>query len=252
MNAREVSYEEITAEFPDMEFDIKGGVYFPEDAHVHPGELLKTLFSHLKKQGVEFVENCEITNLTTNENRVVKMTGNGDVFEVEELLIASGSWSPDIAEQLDFSIPIQAGKGYSVTIDKPWQIDTPIILSDSAVAITPFEEQIRFGATMEIAGIDLSINPRRIDGIINSVKQFIPNFEIHSVNKQQAWAGLRPCSPDGLPLVGRVAKYDNLILATGHAMLGLTLAPVTGKIVSDLVSRRVQDTGRFLDAGRFG
>ena len=251
LNASEVSQTALVKEFPDMEFDITGGVLFPEDGHVHPQKLLESLYGHLQHQGVEFIENCAIDLLQSNGERIIAIGSQDQQFPVDELVVASGSWTPQLGRQLKLNIPVQAGKGYSVTIDKPWSVDTPMILSEGAVAVTPFDDHIRFGGTMEFAGVDLSIDQRRVTGILKSVKQFIPNFNPEWVDRKKAWAGLRPCSPDGLPLIGRVEGYRNLTLATGHAMLGLTLAPVTGKIVADIVSGAVPPNHAFIDPQRF-
>ncbi|MBV1910702.1 MAG: FAD-dependent oxidoreductase [Kangiellaceae bacterium] len=241
MNAREVSRGEFDRVFPDMEFDIDGGIYFPEDSHVHPGEFLSSLHNELKIRGVEFCENIEVKSILSKGARVTKVVGETQSFSVDELVLACGSWTPELAKQLGISIPIQAGKGYSVTVDKPWEIETPIILNEAAVAITPFKDKIRFAGTMEIAGVDLSINTRRVDGILKSVKRYIPNFDIESIDKSEAWAGLRPCSADGLPLIGRLPSYQNLTIAAGHAMLGLTLAPVTGQIIAEIISDQYEN-----------
>jgi D-amino-acid dehydrogenase len=263
VNASEVTKADLQDKFPQLELDAVGGVFFPEDAHVHPGELLESLFGHLKSAGVEFIEKAEVTGIQLKSDKVQSIQLNRkdektqSTINVEELVIAGGSWSPQLIKALKLNLPIQAGKGYSVTIDKPWEIDTPIILSDSAVAITPFESQVRFGGTMELAGLDRTINPRRVNGIIKSVKRFIPNFDIDRVDQSQAWSGLRPCTPDGLPLVGRAPNLANLSVAAGHAMLGLTLAPVTGKIISEIITNGEQSNSipaiwkKHLNVARF-
>ena len=244
LNASEVSVQTLRKNFPQMQLNVKGGIFFPEDAHLHPTEFLSALHQHLLAVGVEFTEGYEVISLNVKHSEVKSLEccsiEDGSIVhqEIEELVIAGGSWSPQLTKQLNLKVPIQAGKGYSVTIDKPWDIDTPIILSDAAVAITPFEHQIRFGGTMEFAGLDRSISARRVEGILKSVKRFIPNFDLTNVDRKIAWSGLRPCTPDGLPLVGRVPRISNAFLAAGHAMLGLTLAPVTGKIISQLISNQ--------------
>ncbi|WP_444996361.1 NAD(P)/FAD-dependent oxidoreductase [Aliikangiella sp. IMCC44359] len=251
LKAMLVTPEELQSRLPDMQFNIKGGVLYPEDSHVHPLELMQSLHQYLLSQGVEFIENCSIDSVEISAQKVCQLANKDNEFEVDELVIASGSWSSLIGKQLNLNVPVQAGKGYSVTIEKPWRVDTPFILSEARVAITPFEKQIRFGGTMEFSGIDLSVNQRRIQGILKSVKKYITNFDIDGVDTTNAWAGLRPCSPDGLPLIGRPKRYSNVVLATGHAMLGLTLAPVTGKIVADLLSGKDEPTQNYLDPERF-
>ena len=252
MQAVTLDAAQIQQRFPEMQFAIEGGVFFPEDAHVQPGLLLKNLYEYLQKQDVEFIEHCSIEKISFKANQVESIFGNGQQFAVEELVIAAGCWSPKLAAMLNLKVPVQAGKGYSVTIDNPWSLDTPMILNESAVAITPLNGQIRFGCTMEFAGINLAIDQQRINGILKSVKNYLPDFEPASVDRDIAWAGLRPCTPDGLPMIGRMKGYNNLILATGHAMLGLTLAPVTGLLVSQIVAGEKCQWQEKISPHRFG
>jgi D-amino-acid dehydrogenase len=95
---------------------------------------------------------------------------------------------------------------------------------------------LRFGGTMEIAGVDHSINMKRVQGIVQSIPKYYPEMKVEMPARETVWHGLRPCSPDGMPFIGRSSKIKNLVVATGHSMMGLSLGPGTGKIVSELVS----------------
>ena len=251
LDARSLNHEELEACEPGIKFNAKGAVFYPEDAHVQPAKLLTQLHQYLKKQGVVFVEKESINEIKVVGRNISELKSQNNIYPVNQLVLACGAWSTQIARRLDLNIPIQAGKGYSVTIDNPWQTETPFILSEARVAITPFDKTIRFGGTMEFSGLDLSIKQRRINGILNSVKRYIPDFNLSSVDRTKAWAGLRPCSPDGLPLIGRVQKYPNLVVATGHAMLGLSLAPATGKMVADIVHEKNNTAHRLFNPNRF-
>ncbi|TQV72007.1 FAD-dependent oxidoreductase [Aliikangiella marina] len=251
LKASEVSRETLADRYPSMDFNIAGSVYFPEDAHVQPGHLIESLYHSLKSKGVELVENCEVTRIECHGNTVSKVISHDNEYHVEQLVMAAGSWSSQLGQQLKLSIPVQAGKGYSLTLDNPWELDTPMILSEGAVAITPFGKQIRFGGTMEFSGINLGINPRRVKGILKSVSRFFNDFDWTTVDISESWAGLRPCSPDGLPMIGHCNQFENLIVATGHAMLGVTLAPVTGKIVCDLITGKQGRVRPEIDVRRF-
>jgi D-amino-acid dehydrogenase len=143
-----------------------------------------------------------------------------------------------LAKQLGINLPMQAGKGYSTTLEqqKGKKLNIPSILLEARVAITPMSANlIRFGGTMEIGGINKDINMNRVRGIIKAVPEFFPDYPIELPKQEKVWSGLRPCSPDGLPYIGRTKKYKNLIIASGHAMMGLSLAPGTGKLVQELV-----------------
>jgi D-amino-acid dehydrogenase len=145
--------------------------------------------------------------------------------------------------ELRVALPLQAGKGYSVTVPEPVQLPaTSLILTEARVAVTPMGGALRFGGTMEVAGLDQSIKARRVQGIINAVPDYLPAFNDSHFADIKPWAGLRPCSPDGMPYIGRTKAASNLVIATGHAMMGVSLAPVTGEIVGDLVG---DQTPRF-------
>jgi D-amino-acid dehydrogenase len=111
-----------------------------------------------------------------------------------------------------------------------------MILSEARVAVTPMGDALRFGGTMEITGTDLKINPSRVRGIIKAVPKYLPDFSDDDFRDVQPWAGLRPCSPDGLPYMGRFGRYENLSVATGHAMMGLSLGPITGKLMAEVLA----------------
>jgi D-amino-acid dehydrogenase len=136
---------------------------------------------------------------------------------------------------LGLRLPLQAGKGYSITIRRTEKKPAiPMILTEARVALTPMGNTFRVAGTMEIAGLDLSITQRRVDAILNAVPNYIGGFTPSDFADGQVWAGLRPVSPDGVPFIGRFKRYTNLIAATGHAMVGISLATVTGKVVSEI------------------
>jgi D-amino-acid dehydrogenase len=142
---------------------------------------------------------------------------------------------------LNIGLPMQAGKGYSVTYEQNQgkKLNIPSILLEARVAITPMSDNlIRFGGTMEIGGLNDQINMNRVRGIIKAVPNYFPDYQIDIPQKEQIWHGLRPCSPDGLPYIGRTNKYKNLVIASGHAMMGLSLAPATGKLVQEIIDNQ--------------
>jgi D-amino-acid dehydrogenase len=153
------------------------------------------------------------------------------------VILASGSWSGKLADKLKLTLPMQAGKGYSFTLSNVEKnIRIPTIFLEARVAVTPMGNSLRFGGTMEITGLDHSISMNRVKGIVDSISKYYPDMKVGMPPKADVWHGLRPCSPDGLPYLGRSQKLTNLILATGHAMLGVSLGPGSGKIVADLVN----------------
>ena len=130
-----------------------------------------------------------------------------------------------------------AGKGYSFVVPNPKAMpEICSILTEARVAVTPMAHGLRFAGTMELAGLDLDINKRRLEGIFKSIPQYFPEFSADDFRDLEIWSGLRPCSPDGMPYIGRFNKYTNLVAATGHSMMGMSLGPVSGKMVSQIIT----------------
>jgi len=140
---------------------------------------------------------------------------------------------------LGLRLPLQAGKGYSLTLPKPrFRITKPFILTERKVAVTPMGDTLRFGGTMEIAGHNDRLRPERIEQIKAGVMAYLPEFTAADFAGIKPWFGYRPVSPDGMPYIGRSGRFGNLTVACGHAMLGVTLAPVTGRLVGDVLLGR--------------
>ena len=240
---------------PETKPDVVGGVLYPGDAHLYPNILVEELKHALIYKGVKIEYSSELIDFESNTENISKVfykkSGENKILNCDELIIATGSWSQSIAQKLKTNMPMQAGKGYSIT--KPQlpnkKINIPSILLEARVAVTPFDyKKIRFGGTMEIGGINNNIDMNRMKGIVKSVPSFYPDYQLDMPEKSEIWYGLRPCSPDGLPYIGRSTKYKNLTFATGHAMMGLSLAPGTGKLVSEIILNQKPS----VDLGLFG
>jgi D-amino-acid dehydrogenase len=222
---------------PSARMDIAGSVYFPKDCHFSPGEFMAALQKQLEKSGVRFLWRTTTAGFRRENRRIraVRLDPGGEL-EADEFLVCGGSWSPGITRELGLNIPLQAGKGYSLTLPQPRQLpQICTILTEARVAVTPMGKTLRVGGTMEIAGLNDEINPVRVRGIIDSFCRYYPEFTPGDFEGIQPWRGWRPCSPDGLPYVGRTGKFQNLSLATGHAMMGMSLAPITGKLIAGLL-----------------
>ncbi len=238
IEAHVLSSEEVQKLEPDVKVSARGGVYFPGDAHLTPQSLVNQLISFLKSQSVSFQTNTSVQDFIIESGKIkIIQTDMGD-FSFDEVVIATGSWSGLLAAKLDLSLPMQAGKGYSFTIpDMEKNVRIPSIFLEARVAVTPMGNSLRFGGTMEITGIDHSISMNRVTGIVDAIPRYYPEMKIAIPPVEKIWHGLRPCSPDGLPYLGRSKKISNLILATGHSMMGLSLGPGTGKLVSELINQ---------------
>jgi D-amino-acid dehydrogenase len=232
MNGREVQELE-----PDVEVNVRGGVLYPIDAHLHPGDFMQTVHGWLEKEGVECMLNTEVTGFEKVGSKVTKVVTNKGAVDVEELVLASGSWLPMVTEQLGIHMLLQAGKGYSMTFEnKEKNLHYPAILVDHRVAMTPMGKDLRMGGTMEISGLNSPKLLKRARAIYDAAHLYYPGLEVEFPSEQKIWSGFRPLSPDGLPYIGRHSGYQNLIIAGGHAMLGISLAAATGKLVEELAS----------------
>jgi D-amino-acid dehydrogenase len=222
---------------PNVTMDITGSIYFPKDCHLTPALFMKSLRLHLQKLGVEFFWNTEVLGWEAEASKVRAVKCSAQNIEADEYVLAGGSWSPALARDLQLNLPLQPGKGYSLTLSNPRQLPSICsIFTEARIAVTPMGNTLRFGGTMEMTGLNEEINPVRVQGIIKSVPKYYPAFNPADFEGIHPWRGLRPCSPDGLPYLGRTARYKNLSIATGHSMMGLSLGPVTGKLLAEILS----------------
>lgn len=222
---------------PSITMDVAGSVFFPKDCHLSPERFVAAIEAELKDRGTEFLWQTEVQGFAKEDGimKAVK-TSQGEV-PCDELVLSGGIWSDEMARSLDLKLPMQAGKGYSLTLQNPRQLPALCsICTEARLAVTPMNGTLRFGGTMELAGIDETINPRRIKGIVRAVPDYFPAFKESDFAEIQPWRGLRPCSPDGLPYIGRTRRWKNLTIAAGHAMMGLSLAPATGQIIASTLS----------------
>jgi D-amino-acid dehydrogenase len=225
---------------PDIQVSVRGGVYFPGDAHITPQALMSQLVPFLKSKGVNILSSTPVQDFVVESALIKAVKTNRGNFEFDEVVMATGAWSGNLAAKLGISLPMQAGKGYSFTVpDVIKNARIPSIFLEERVAVTPMGTTLRFGGTMEITGIDHSVNMNRVRGIVQAIPRYYPEMSVAMPKKEAVWHGLRPCSPDGLPYIGRSRKIYNLILATGHSMMGLSLGPATGKLVAELADNEV-------------
>ena len=225
---------------PNLRMAIAGAVYYPVDCHLTPGRLMAMLAREVERAGVEVSYDTGVDGWRSKGDRIEAVrTNRRDAAELaaDEYVVCAGIWSQNIVRDLDIRIPMQAGKGYSLTMENPATLPRVCsILSEARVAVTPMGSSLRFAGTMELTGIDEGINAARVRGIVKSVAGYFPDVTPAHLEQATVRSGLRPCSPDGLPYVGRVSRFANLSVATGHAMMGISLGPITGKLMSETLS----------------
>lgn len=221
---------------PSVTMDVCGSIYYPKDCHLSPARFIAALETELQRLHVQFLWQTEVTGFKTEGFTLKTVETSKGQVEAHEVVLCSGIWSSGLSQDLGLKLPMQAGKGYSLTLRHPKQLpELCSICTEARLAVTPMDGALRVGGTMEMAGIDESITHRRVRGIARAFPQYFPAFEENDFAEVEPWTGLRPVSPDGMPYIGRTRRWKNLTLATGHAMMGLSLAPATGKIVSDLI-----------------
>jgi D-amino-acid dehydrogenase len=238
---------------PDIELDILGAVHYHCDAHMYPNKLMAGLVKYLEAEGVRIHRHAEVININHDSYKITSIITKDKEFTGDAYLIAGGALSPGIAKLAGLNVPLMPGKGYSFMVHQPVKpMAIPSILCEARVAVTPMNGSIRFGGTMEIGKINNKINMNRVKGIVESVPKYFPDFNLPVPDQKEIWFGFRPCSPDGLPYIGISEKYKNMAIATGHAMIGLALAPATGKLIADAFNgeKALVDTSLF-EPGRY-
>jgi D-amino-acid dehydrogenase len=237
LDAVMISKEELDNMEPGVKMDALGALFFKCDAHCNPGELMKNLIADLENKGVKIIRNCTVLDFEKKGNALVAVKTSAANYTTDYVVLASGSWSRELAVKAGVSIPLMPGRGYSVTMpDDEYKLNYPAVLMESRLAVTPMNGKIRFGGTMEITSTQTPPRKNRVEGIIEGARRFYPKFTIPMPEMNKVWFGYRPCSADGLPYIGKIKKYGNVVVATGHAMVGLSLGAGTGKLVSELVN----------------
>ena len=222
----------------EPEMNAEGAFYYLDDTQSTPDDFMKSLYGYLKFNDVQFLTNEEVVGFESNSNKITTLITNKQHVKFDELVIASGSWSPIIAKKLGVKMLVQAGKGYRINVQRNTGIKYSAILTELNTAVSPMDGFTRFGGTMEIAGINNKININRVKAIAKAAHTFYPNVTITKQEMDDVACGLRPVSPDGLPFIGRVKTLSNVCIATGHGMMGWSQAHATGKLVSEILSNK--------------
>jgi len=237
LSARLIPGDELCDLEPALLDDLAGAYLYEDDSHLRPDKLNTAWTASLKKRGVTFIENCQVDSVVTTTNGITGLRTSQGQMSADHYVFAAGAWSSSFADALGCEIPVEPGKGYSVTMTRPEAMPVhPMLMLEKHIGVTPFDEGYRIASMMEFAGFDESLPPFRIQQLRDSAKPFLRTPTGPEV--EDTWYGWRPMTWDSLPIIGRVKHLSNALLATGHNMLGLSLAPVTGKAIADLVAER--------------
>lgn len=242
IDAPVLSSSEIQAMEPEVKVNVKGGVFFPIDCHVHPIRMMERLYSYLQQQGTDIQFGTEIKGFEKKDGRITALVTDKEKIVADEFVIAAGAWLPEVLSMLGVSVLLQPGKGYSTTYTNVERnIHHPAILVEDRAAMTPLGRDLRIGGTMELSGINHDIKMHRVKPIVRAANTFYPNLHLEVPAPEKIWTGLRPVSPDGLPYIGRPAHLSNVSVAGGHAMLGVSLAAATGHLIRQIIMNEKTD-----------
>jgi len=229
------SPEQVRDREPAVRGPLAGAVLFPRDAHCEPYPAVQALAAEARRAGARFVEQAEVFAIERAAGAVGALLTTRGRFEARQVVLASGAWSRSLGRRLGLRLPVLGAKGYSIVLPRLERHPTrSLYLAERKVALNPHAHALRVSGTLELVDEDLSINRRRAEAILRGARSLLELPEPPRV--LELWRGLRPCTPDGLPLIGRARGFGNLWLATGHQMTGLKTAPATGRLLAELMT----------------
>jgi D-amino-acid dehydrogenase len=232
-----LSREELLEAEPALAPDLVGGAFYPDEAYCDPLRFGRGLGAAAAELGVQIRCGVEVLGFEQARGRIAALATTSGRIAVEEVVLAAGVWSPPLARDLGLYLPIEGAKGYHVEVESgPGTPSLPIYMMESKVVATPLDGRLRLSGTLELDGLDTRVDPVRVGAIRRAGDRHFP--AIQGVAVRNVWRGLRPCPPDGLPMIGRVEEPANLLVATGHGIGGTTLAPITARLVREIVEGR--------------
>lgn len=235
LEVSELDQKQLQVMEPNVKIDANGAIHYECDAHTTPTEFMPKMVRFLKGKGVEIKINEEVLDISTHGVSITGIKTTKGNLSGDEIILAAGSWSGNLSKKLGVKLPLEAGKGYRINVERETGISIPAILMEAKMAVTPMNGFTRFAGTMEFSGINSIVRKERVEAIAAGAKSFYPALKINSQEMERAKTGLRPVSPDGLPYIGKSSKFKNLTFATGHGMMGWSLGPATGKLVSEII-----------------
>jgi len=222
---------------PALNDRVCGGWHHRADSHLRPELLISAWTRAARERGVHIDEGCRLERFDSRKGKVTGALTSTGRFTADQFILAAGAWTPAIGRQLGVRIPVQPGKGYSITMDRPAVCpQTPCYLVERNVVVTPWQSGYRLGGTMEFSGFDDRLNERRLKNLETSAALYLKTPVGQRVTER--WTGLRPMSVDDLPIIDRTPRFNNLYIATGHGMLGLSTATGTGRLITDMILGR--------------
>lgn len=214
--------------------DLAGGWLYRTDSFLRPEALGRNWTTLLIENGVEIIENCELLSVDKESGRVTAVETSQGRMTADRYVFAIGAWSRSLGDALECRIPVEPGKGYSMTMRRsPDCPSMPMIFEERHIGATPFDDGYRLGSMMEFAGFDATIPAFRMRQLRDAEAEYLR--QPGGAEVLEEWCGWRPMTWDSMPIIGRLPRLPNAMLATGHNMLGITMAPATGKLVAEIL-----------------
>ena len=243
-------HDAVIAREPALEGSLAGAVFYPDEASCDPAAFTAAVAAAAVERGARIETGVEVLSLRRRGDRISAVETTRGSFSAATVVLAAGVWSGRLARTAGVRLPLEGGKGYHVDFEaNESQPTLPVFLQEAHVTTTPLGGRMRLTGGLDLCGFDLSVDQRRIEAIVSAAHRMLAPEATAGI--REVWRGLRPCTPDGLPYVGRVRDLDGLVVCAGHAMLGLTLAPVSARIVADLVDGAAAGDLSLFDPVRF-
>lgn len=235
LGAEKLNGEQLMELEPSVKGGLAGAYYYRMDAHLRPDRLMTAWREKLEQMGVKIIENCEVQSFQADGKSATGVETSQGSMKADRFIVAAGAVTPFLKEHLGCPIPIQPGKGYSITMPRPAKCpNIPMIFQEHKVVVTPMQSGYRLGSTMEFVGYDASMNPTRLDALKRSAAHYL--HEPYCEPVEDRWYGWRPMTTDGLPIIDYSPRLENVLISAGHNMLGLSMAPATGKLAMEMLS----------------
>ncbi len=233
--ASDLSPLELQKWVPQADPSVIGGIHYRDDAGLDPALFVQWLAGEVKRRGGQIRPRTEVYGFEGCRRRVTALLTTEGRYRAEQVVLAGGAWLRKLGGWLGVRLPVEGGKGISMTMAGAREVTrVPLILAEAHAAVSPIGDRLRFTGLLELCGLDMTLDPRRVRGIYQAVRRYLQG--VPSLDGAQVWRGLRPCTPDGLPLLGRLAAPTNVLVAGGHDTKGVSLAPVTGRLAADLLA----------------
>ena len=217
---------------PTLSDHVIGGIHFPDDSQLQPYSFVEALATRAQELGAHIVTGTNVEGFKFGARRITSAITSAGEIKCKWLVLAAGAWTQPLSAKLNLRVPIEPAKGYSVTFSSDRRVSLPIMLAEPHIVITSQGGKSRVTSGLELVGFNASINDKRLSSMLATPRDYLVGFD---ATPGTEWAGFRPLTPDDLPIIGRFARWDNVMIASGHGTLGITLAPATGRVIADLI-----------------